>query len=276
MAGTVARAVPFSGELSFGIRSGERSTLFGSGLQGGSAASPTLPAHAFSGSGFFAFRPHFASGHTLFSYGTVRLSHNEAGSFQGTPLAGVMPLAGMSRALWGIPFGAPILIFSVPLFTDHTVSSAAGAVGLGVGGRQIHDLEAFAGYVRIDRTVWQAGAVTLTNALAGYTYHVASGMTVSLPYYAFNGTAMYTGTDSRTPGGLGQITLVSPSIVRVRYNHPQANAGWVLDARLTLTFVPEPGTGLLLGFGMGALAWFGLRRLRGREDALRGAVVIER
>jgi hypothetical protein len=66
-----------------------------------------------------------------------------------------------------------------------------------------------------------------------------------------------TGTDQRTPAGLGYVTLVSPT----RIGNPP---GMVMPARLRLHFVPEPAAPLLLGAGAALLAAHGWhRRARG-------------
>jgi PEP-CTERM motif len=68
---------------------------------------------------------------------------------------------------------------------------------------------------------------------------------------------MYTGTDSRTPGGLG----------------PNVTAGLAVRVtlgRLTLTFVPEPGTFRLLGAGVAALGLLRRRRMRARAEGVAG------
>ena len=105
---------------------------------------------------------------------------------------------------------------------------------------------------------------TVPGLLYTYGYHVPAGKAVSMtiPYIYFNGTAMYTGTDSRTPGGLGQLTLVSPT--KVRSNLTGGLLLFVVLGTLTLNFVPEPGTLLLLGSGVAGLAMLGRRRM-GRQ-----------
>lgn len=76
------------------------------------------------------------------------------------------------------------------------------------------------------------------------------------------GTISYEGTDSRTPGGRGQVTLVSPTKVTVFESGPP----FIVLGTLTLSFVPEPGTLSLLGAGVAVLGALGRRRLR-KESA---------
>jgi len=91
-------------------------------------------------------------------------------------------------------------------------------------------------------------------------YHVPTGKRASfqIGYRYDNGTAMYTGTDSRTPGGLGQVTLVSPTKVIL---HADLSYQEMILGSLSMSFVPEPGTLLLLGPGVACLAFLGRRRM---------------
>ena len=73
----------------------------------------------------------------------------------------------------------------------------------------------------------------------------------------------YTGSDSRTPGGLGQLTIVSPTKMDAPIGTTTVPT-YVLLGTLTLTFVPEPGTLVLLGAGVAALGAIGCRRSLGR------------
>ncbi len=68
-------------------------------------------------------------------------------------------------------------------------------------------------------------------------------------------TAM--GTDARTVGGGGQIVLVTPTLAITNVG---GSENLPLIGTLTLNFVPEPGTLLLLGSGIAGLAMIGRRR----------------
>jgi len=142
----------------------------------------------------------------------VKITGNGPGEFAGTPVAGSMPIR--AAALFkGNLGGGPITWIGVPLYEPHTAASAA-AIGLGVGGQRSVKLGT-SFYLEIIHASWSAGARTLTGVPYTVVYHFPTGMLASriTRYRYANGTATYTGTDSRTPGGLGQLTLVSPTKV---------------------------------------------------------------
>jgi hypothetical protein len=70
-------------------------------------------------------------------------------------------------------------------------------------------------------------------------------------------TLTVTGMNALSPGGGGSLTLVSPGRVWASTGNKLP-----LIATLTLTYNPEPGTGLLLGVGTVALGIAGRRRAR--------------
>jgi hypothetical protein len=72
-------------------------------------------------------------------------------------------------------------------------------------------------------------------------------------------TLMVTGMNALNSTGAGLLTLVSPG--KVHYTFGKT---FVVVSTLTLTYVPEPATALLLGAGTVALALLGHRR--GRTD----------
>jgi PEP-CTERM motif len=184
----------------------------------------------------------------------------EPGSFSGTPLAGRMRLRGSIRAKH--PAGGPLTVLGVPLLLTHAAGSEAISAGLGVGG--YYRFEFAQGiYEALHHTPWTAGMKTVTGLASLASYHVPTGPRVSRFDTVFyeNATAMFTGTDSRTPGGLGQVTLVSPTKVTTNVLGTSPLSLFAVGI-LTLEFVPEPGTLTLLGAGVAALAGWGRRAAR--------------
>jgi hypothetical protein len=138
-------------------------------------------------------------------------------------LPGSCPVSGTANALVG---GAPFLI--VPLS------------GLGQAGRV--SFGPYGSYA--DAQPWQTGAVPIT--VGGGWFVTENGLTM-----------LTTGYDNRTPGGLGSVKLVAPAGLM------STLAGSMpLFVSMTLTFIPEPGTLLLLGSGIVCLATIGRKRMR--------------
>lgn len=119
-------------------------------------------------------------------------------------------------------YGGPLL--SIPL-------SAVGAAGA--------------------KAFWGGGGVSVTAIGAGWS---AGNVALTLPTSMGVRTTSFAGYDARV-GGVGTLQLVTP--IRVDSN---VAAPFVIWSSLTLTFVPEPASALLLGMGTLALAWLGRRR----------------
>lgn len=190
-----------------------------------------------------------------------------AGLFSGTvqtaidpPLFGILDRIGVGAA-GGWPGGAAVNnAFSFNGITG-TMSLSASAyllVGatsvaeiplgvVGVGGTQMfHVLTLTTGVIHANP--YQLGMVTLMGALNG-TPH----------------TLMGTGVDLRRAGGPGTLVLVSPTHVSLGTFGTLAGL-----ATLTISYVPEPGSVVLLGMGVGGLLAVG-RKARRRSRALRPA-----
>ena len=130
------------------------------------------------------------------------------------------------------PIGAPFL--NLPLTAGGGATSMFTAIGIPV---------TIIGYA------WNTGVVQVT----GLTNSPVLGNTGGAP-----GTRTFTGSFNLTAGGGGTVTLVSPTKVIV--GGAAAPSTTSSFSMLQLTFVPEPGTLLLLGTGVAGLALLGARR----------------
>jgi hypothetical protein len=71
-----------------------------------------------------------------------------------------------------------------------------------------------------------------------------------------------TGYDNRTPGGAGNIQMVSPSLTH--WKNPLSDYYTGSIATIKLTFIPEPDAWMMLVSGIGTLAI--LYRVNGRHQ----------
>ena len=254
-----AGALPFGATLGVSASSlGGVPTLFVTGAGAGTSAPllVTIPGGVFAGSDSAGI-----TGNPLVQSIQLKVTGNGPGSFTGAALKGGLPLRGNLRLLQSMATVTTLL--DVPLSIPVTY----GYQGFGVGGTVT--LPAPGGFNAsfvVQHRAFSKGPAVVTGLRYTYTYHVPVGKAAShalTGQVAYNGTAMYTGTDSRTPGGLGQITLVSPTKVQhIVAGSPGGLGAFVLLGTLTLNFVPEPGTLMLLGAGAVGLGLVGRTRRR--------------
>jgi hypothetical protein len=195
---------------------------------GGSFVVPNLefgPATTALPRGLFTGVPQIA-GLTLVGFGNQTVTASAAGSPSGG-FGGVGGLAGAAlvNVLGLVNLSIPLGVVGNPGSSLMTTSGTLVITAIGQG--------------------WGTGAQFVT------------GVTSTTPNTAVVNTATLSGSDSRTPGHQGTITLVSGF-------QAITNAAGILPgfAIMTLSFVPEPGTLLLLGSGVAGLALLGRRRMR--------------
>jgi hypothetical protein len=185
-------------------------------VNGGGGGPVGLAGGDFSGSALITLPPTLAPPLTS-------LSLISGGNLSGTVTPGVGGTLGILGTLNANVGGGPLI--SAPLnFGSFT--------GAGIGGTGSSGIPPFNATLYFSG--WTAFAVTITPTSGGVP-----------------GTPSFrTGSDSRTPGGLGQVTLVTP----IRVNSIIAGGTIPVFGVLTVNFVPEPGTALLLGSGIAVLA----------------------
>jgi hypothetical protein len=238
LASAPAQAAPYhltaSLRLDFGALQGPVFTASGNGE--GGPAGVQLPSGLFSGT------QTAQGGTTAFSSLAVSLASNGPGAFSGTPLHGTMPVLGAVR----------LLGFGTTLYTIALQSSYEIGV-FGVGGMN--------------------GSVAPTSLAPVVTFAPfdvgpvpTSGPMTSMAAARGPAATMFTGSDSRTPAGLGRITLVSPA--KVRFGGGGAPVQFLVG-ELAVEFVPEPGAPLLLVVGGALLVVCGRQRAGRRSFGAR-------
>jgi hypothetical protein len=164
----------------------------------------------------------------------LSLTGHAAGSFvagggPGGGLGGPMTLGG---ALTVNAYSGNVTLLSVPL---SVVGKPGGFVSVTGGGGTI---------TQVSGTGWTTGAQTLMAPATTLSGRSTTPTTVTA-----------TGTDLRTASGAGTLVLITPLFVRTNLTGDH-----VSFATLTLNYVPEPSTLLLVGVGIGGLALRGRKR----------------
>lgn len=134
-------------------------------------------------------------------------------------------------------------------FSDGSMAGSVPLAYIGGGGTGVINLAGIP--VTVLGATWTnlgvtAGDPTRTTRIM----KIAAGIAVTVTATAY---------DRRTPGGLGTVQLVAPVVARI---FGGALGELPVVGVLTLQYVPEPGTLVLLGAGVAGLAAVGHRRSR--------------
>ena len=180
----------------------------------------------------------------------LTLAENLSGSFSGIsggpPGGGPMGLSGTAKICMGFAGGCPGFVL-LPL------TPTAGGAGFGIGGTVSAPGGTASVPITMQNAPWTIGQPTMT-------FHTPNS-TISIPLLPggfAHGPASLTSSTAQ-PSGVVQLVSVSKAFTSLTGAFPEET----LSGILTLRFVPEPGTLLLLGFGVAGLAAYG-RRKRGR------------
>jgi hypothetical protein len=222
-------ALNVSGTLDIGLGTLPSVGLAGSGIgsSAGAGAAATIPANLLSGFATVPIAPPLST-----------LIDDIGIAGPGIALGGALTVPASNQTLvFDGTSGTMGLNASAYLLMAGGVVTEIPLAVVGAGGTQMfHVLTIVAGTVSANP--YQLGMVTLMGSLNGNPH-----------------TALGTGIDNRTAAGKGTLVLVTPTVVNMGVLGTIASI-----STLTLTYVPEPGTLLLLGGGVAWLAAAGRRR----------------
>jgi hypothetical protein len=135
-------------------------------------------------------------------------------------------------------------------FTSGAAAGSVGLQGIGGGGAPYTGMVAGLPVTIVPGTWTNLGATAGDPTKTIMIMTVAAGIPVAITATAF---------DNRTAGGAGTVQLVAPALAKIF----AGNLGALpVVGVLTLQFVPEPGTLLLVGSGIVGLVAFGRKRTR--------------
>lgn len=155
----------------------------------------------------------------------------------GNNLGTLVPGAGTAANALGIQGVANVVAYG-----GYVTLVAVPLTALGVPGATFSFMGGGGSIIKFTGNGWTTGTAMITLPTA-----TLKGMTQA-------GVITAAGTNNLV-GGVGQITFISPVLIRTNL------AGDLPTfAALTLTFVPEPGTLMLIGAGIAGLAVYGRRR----------------
>jgi len=180
-------------------------------------------------------------------------------------LASNVNLASTTVTSGTIPLGIVVSAGAGTAHMSGTPNAVTQAVGLGapakiklgsVGGATLIALTPVAGAAGVNAFTVLNIPVTVTGFAWTAGQVVIAGLTNS-PVVGGSGTRSFTGSSQTAGGVLTTLTLVSPSKITVGGAATSTTASF---STLTLHFLPEPGTLLLLGAGLAGLGLLGRRR----------------
>jgi hypothetical protein len=176
----------------------------------------------------------------------LTLAGNLSGSFGGIsggpPGGGPMGLSGLAK----------ICVAFVPdcgAFVPFPLTPTGGGAGFGIGGTRT---VTGAVNLTLQDAPWTIGQPTMTIHTPNSTISVPT-----LPGGFAHGPASLTSSTAR-PSGVVQLVTVSKVYTSLVGAFPETQ----LTGVLTLHFVPEPGTLLMLGLGVAGLGLFGRRKTK--------------
>ncbi len=227
-----AASVPFTGTVSVTISALPPISVTGSGTLtlNGSGGLGHLTSINLGAGEFSAVASIPVTDPAAFPIGGVKSGvTNGAGSFN---LGGIMPVIGTSNVCLFGACNASVANVNVP-FTQN------GTRGVGIGGAPI--TVGFLVNVTVQGAPWTTGVATIGSiSQAGFVHGPASG-----------------GASSAAANS-GTVKLVTPVVINTNIG---ASPTLPAFAVLTLHFIPEPGTMLLVASGAAGLAFLGRKRI---------------
>ena len=252
-----AATLPFTATLSIQVGSLPGAVFTGSGtaVSNGIGTTFTLPSGLFAGG--VTFPASLFTGVPQISGVKVVLTGNGSGSFNPTFVPPSLHTTHVGFAGGGV--GGPMQVFGtagVNVLQLFSLSIPLSKLGLG------SSVTAYLGAIAVTAfaTQWTTGMAYVRGVpITLVSPHLPTSTTLPGTWTLPSATTTLTGSDARSAGGAGSVTLVSP--VKAQTN---VAGNFPVFVILSVNFIPEPGTALLLLAGVVGLAAFG--RTRGREE----------